>query len=295
MLAKSENLFMPKLVVKGSDWLDCMEEKGQTIEQYSKSGPEIFWLNPQKANTIYLFIIDDSIDVETGEKFKRYCQAFYHGIQVKLVRPGDEIKQKLANGRTIKKKLPTDYLSTHNITTRNNGENFQLHAGEILNALKGYKADDTYCILAITNQDLYPRDSWYFVFGITDDLNQCGIFSFFRHIESCEIQELSESDSKQVWMKRSCSTMVHEIGHMFGLEHCIYYECTMNGSNGSAEDRYPDRTLCPVCLAKIKLNAKFDCRERFLNLIEVCNELGFSAMAESHLQVLAAVEEQSQQ
>ena len=55
--------------------------------------------------------------------------------------------------------------------------------------------------------------------------------------------------------------MVHEIGHMFGLEHCIHYECTMNGSNGSFEYiKHPNRTLCPICIAKLKMNTKFDCR-----------------------------------
>ena len=70
--------------------------------------------------------------------------------------------------------------------------------------------------------------------------------------------------------------MVHEIGHMFGLRHCIYYECTMNGSNGSFEDNYvADRYLCPVCLCKLKLNAKFDCKERYVKLLEAAGALGF--------------------
>ena len=61
---------------------------------------------------------------------------------------------------------------------------------------------------------------------------------------------------------------------MFGLKHCIYYECTLNGSNGHFEERGP-RTLCPVCTCKLKLNAKFDMRERFTHMIEVCRALGF--------------------
>lgn len=80
-----------------------------------------------------------------------------------------------------------------------------------------------------------------------------------------------------IWVKRSCSTMVHEIAHMFGLKHCIHYECTMNGSNGAFEsDVVPNRTLCPVCLAKLKLNVKFDCRERFVKMIEASTALGFT-------------------
>ena len=41
---------------------------------------------------------------------------------------------------------------------------------------------DTYCILAVTNNDLYPRDSWNFVFGLADMEERCGVFSFARHV-----------------------------------------------------------------------------------------------------------------
>ena len=75
--------------------------------------------------------------------------------------------------------------------------------------------------------------------------------------------------------------MVHEIGHMFGLKHCVYYECILNGSNGDFEsDRFPDRTLCPICLTKLKLNIKFDIRERTVKMIEACQALGFQTMAQ---------------
>ncbi len=61
--------------------------------------------------------------------------------------------------------LPEDFVATHNITKRENmGE--QMHAGEILKALEGYKAKDCFCILAMTNIDIYPRDEWNYVFGL---------------------------------------------------------------------------------------------------------------------------------
>ena len=88
-------------------------------------------------------------------------------------------------------------------------------------------------------------------------------------------------------MKRACGTMVHEICHMFGLKHCIYFECTMNGTNGGFESgRVPKKTLCPVCLCKLKLNIKFDCKERYLRLIEVSQAMGFNSSAQYLEQLL---------
>ena len=45
--------------------------------------------------------------------------------------------------------------------------------------------------------------------------------------------------------------MTHELGHTFGLNHCVYFSCLMQGFNSleEAQKRIPD--LCPVCLRKL--------------------------------------------
>lgn len=60
----------------------------------------------------------------------------------------------------------------------------------------------------------------------------------------------------------------------------------MNGSNGSHEDHHPDRTLCPICLAKLKLNAKFDIKDRFTALVETSNAIGFSVIAQNYQKLI---------
>ena len=87
--------------------------------------------------------------------------------------------------------------------------------------------------------------------------------------------EVEGESTEMTWLRRSLGTMVHEIGHMFGLRHCIVYECTMNGSNGSFEQNSRGTSLCPVCLAKLKMNLKFDCKERFEKLVEISQKIGF--------------------
>ena len=100
---------------------------------------------------------------------KAYCEAYFTGAIVELKRPGDGLFEKNSAGKSIKKKtLPLDFLSAHNITTRDKDGIQQLHASEILSALKQYKVSDTFCILAMTNQDVYPGEEWNYVFGLAN-------------------------------------------------------------------------------------------------------------------------------
>ena len=98
---------------------------------------------------------------------------------------------------------------------------------------------------------------------------------------------LSEEEKKIKILSKSIGTMVHEISHMFGIRHCVYYECTMNGSNGSFEDdRRPDEDICPLCLYKLKVNIKFDTKERYEKMLEVCKDIGLTKRAEKFEELL---------
>ena len=50
---------------------------------------------------------------------------------------------------------------------------------------------------------------------------------------------------------RICRTASHELGHCFGLDHCMYKACMMQGTASVAEDIRQPPYLCPVCEAKI--------------------------------------------
>ena len=71
-----------------------------------------------------------------------------------------------------------------------------------------------------------------------------------------------------------CKVMTHEVGHMFGLKHCVFYECAMNGSNSGEESARRPFWLCPVCLRKLQHVINFDVLERYEALKSVCAELG---------------------
>lgn len=58
-------------------------------------------------------------------------------------------------------------------------------------------------------------------------------------------------------------TLTHEIGHIFGLRHCQWLQCVMQGSNHLEEaDRRP-LDLCPICLRKLQAALGFSIMERY--------------------------------
>jgi archaemetzincin len=45
---------------------------------------------------------------------------------------------------------------------------------------------------------------------------------------------------------------------MFGIRHCIHFQCAMNGANNQAESDRTPLHLCPVCLRKLHHLLNFD-------------------------------------
>lgn len=62
--------------------------------------------------------------------------------------------------------------------------------------------------------------------------------------------------------------MTHEISHMFGIKHCIYYHCAMCGSMHAEEAARRPMHLCPICVRKLQLNLKFDYVKRYKALLK---------------------------
>ena len=161
----------------------------------------------------------------------------------------------------------------------------QYHAGEINKALKDIKPTDAYAILAVTNVDLYPRDSWNFVYGLSCAGSGTATFSFARYDPAFEGS--GGPNRAQNWFRRSTYVMVHELTHLFGLPHCIYYECTMNGvMNADEQIRRANYILCPICIKKLKKNIGFNVNARFNCLMEMANKLGFADEAEKYRKLI---------
>ena len=116
---------------------------------------------------------------------------------------------------------------------------------------------DAYCVMGITLKDIYPGENCNFVYGWAKYKARVGIFSFFRWDEYFFNGDKNAIDLKLIRYP-SMRTMVHEIGHMFAVTHCVYNRCLMNGFNDIEENYLNPLEFCPICYRKICKNIGFD-------------------------------------
>lgn len=234
------------------DWLANHRESGQTFEQFTASEPN----RPNSSrNRIYFQPIGE-FDSEISPRFedlKRFAESYF-GLDVKIMPI-----------------VPFRELDIQNRQSRFNGRR-QYLTSDILEFLKGRVSDDAFCLLAITMEDLYPEESWSFVFGQASLRNRVGVYSFARY--GPRVMDVQTTDKQRlVVLRRSCKVLAHETAHMFGIRHCIYFECIMNGSNSMRESDSRDIHMCPVCLRKLQWSTKSDVRQRYQDLMATYNAI----------------------
>ena len=251
--------FAPLPAPKPGDWLSVHPEPGQTFEEFVHSNPN----RPDKARgKMYLqpigeFPKDRAPSVETLREFA----AIYFAIEVVA--------------------FPALDLSEGAVTSRRNPhtQNRQLLTGDLLALLERKLPPDAFCLLGITMEDLYPDPSWNFVFGQASLRERVGVYSFARY-DPAFYGEQRGADYANTLLRRSGRVLVHETGHMFGLAHCIYFRCVLNGSNHLDESDARPLHLCPVCLRKLQYSIGFDVPRRYGNLAAFYQRAGFADEAE---------------
>ncbi|XP_015360334.1 archaemetzincin-2 isoform X1 [Marmota marmota marmota] len=269
----TSDLYGPIILQSQSDWIISHPEAPQDFEQFF-SNPYRKIPSPEK-HSIYLLAIGSLgntrvISEEYTKWLKGYCEAFFYGMNVKLLEPISVSATRCS------------------FRVNDHTRNLQIHAGHILKFLKKKKPEDAFCVVGVTMIDLYPRDSWNFVFGQASLTDGVGIFSFARYGSDFysshykgTVKKLHKKSSNDyaifdnyfipeitsVLLLRSCKTLSHEIGHIFGLRHCQWLTCLMQGSNHLEEaDRRP-LNLCPICLRKLQCAIGFNIAERYKALV----------------------------
>ncbi len=225
----------PKLPSQEGDWLTEHPEDGQSLAGHQAD------CQPVAGRTIYL--------VPTGE-----LQASEAGARVM-----DLLEPLLAAHFQLKvKRLPALDRAIAGKSERKNDFGPQWLTQDILAALLKLRPDDAAAVMAITTVDLYPDPTWNFVFGEASYDQRVGVMSLAR-TGDLELE-------KELVLKRSYGTAMHEIGHMFQLQHCVAWECPMNGCNHQEESDSRPLEPCPHCLAKLMRATGLDPQKRWTEL-----------------------------
>lgn len=251
--------FDPIPTPNSNDWLAIHLETGQTFNDFIK-------LKPKQPNTrqfrIYLQPFGDFPKGRSPsvERLRTYTAAFFQ-MDVEVLSPLT--------------------LSDYNVTTRINPftRKRQILTKDVLDLLRKRLSDDEFCILALTMEDLYPQSSWNFCFGHVSLVHCVGIFSFARYDPAFFGGE-RELNYQRILFWRSCKVLTHEIAHMFGLSHCIFFKCVLNGSNHLEESDARPMHLCPVCLRKLHFSIQFDVLDRYRQLLRFYQTEGFEKEAQ---------------
>ena len=120
---------------------------------------------------------------------------------------------------------------------------------------------------------LCEEDLWSgrlnFVFGVASLRSRTGLYSLARY----------GGGGDALFLRRTLKVFAHETGHILGMEHCVRYECVMNGSNSLGEtDRQPS-FACPECHEKLRWNGGFDPRARWAALAGFYESVGLAEEA----------------
>ncbi|KAF7874954.1 hypothetical protein EAF04_002128 [Stromatinia cepivora] len=83
---------------------------------------------------------------------------------------------------------------------------------------------------------------------------------------------LPKNTLQELYLSRLCRIASHELGHCFGIAHCVYYACCMQGSASIIEDARQPPYLCPVDLKKVVMATGTDVRGRYEALLRFCGE-----------------------
>jgi len=222
------------------DWLGVARERGQTFERFARAVPGPGQEGQQQ---IYLRPVGDFMPghSQVVDQLQRFGTRFF-ASDLRLLGPL--------------------LVEDNGITTRQNRftDVVQLNTRDILAALARDVAPDARCVLGITDYDLYPHDTWSFVFGEALLGDRVGVFSIARYDPAFYGKPPGDPT---LLVRRSCKVLAHETCHMLGMPHCVFFNCLMNGSNHLAEsDRRPPH-LCPVDLRKLQWALGFDVVDRY--------------------------------
>ena len=138
-------------------------------------------------------------------------------------------------------------LETLERDERGCGYGVQIEAPSAHQLLHSIRPRDAFLVLGYTMEDICNSAKGFgFLFGEADLDKGVGLFSFARYADGVDRR------SPQ-FLRRCGMVLCHEATHCFGVKHCVYACCLMNGSNHLEEAESRPFAVCPVDVRKIEL------------------------------------------
>jgi len=177
---------------------------------------------------------------------------------------------------------------------------------------KGENETKEFCIMGITMIDLYDGPSDLFCAGMAFGGDKVAVFSFARYhplikmhpgkwfhygysdksdgysyyedddqnpkglAQTTPTITSSQSQIEIEFLRRSSKLITHELGHLYGIGHCIHNRCLMMGTGHLVEDFNAPAHLCGVCLRKLQWRTGFDVRIRYKLLTDFFQRTGMT-------------------
>lgn len=102
-------------------------------------------------------------------------------------------------------------------------------------------------VILLTEFDLFIP-ALTFVFGEAQLDGKHSIVSVCRLHEEFYTGETNDD----LLLTRSLKEVLHELGHNYGLKHCMDWDCVMHSSPGIEEIDIKGKQFCKICAAKIE-------------------------------------------
>jgi archaemetzincin len=229
-----ESLFEPMGKPREGDWLYVRPEPGQSVRDYTRSAPN----RPTAARRRILVSPMGQVAASEPSLFpalREFLEAFF-ALPVAVAEPAA---------------VPPGAFH----------EDRKQHDAEaILSVVASNLPADAAAGVGVLEFDLFTKDL-NFVFGLGSFENRASVFSIARHRF-----EYINQPPEATLLRRACKVAAHEIGHIFGLPHCVKWRCILNGSNSIFESDQRPMFLCPDCLEKLAWNLGFDPPARYAGL-----------------------------